>query len=275
MDARFDRKVRCRRLFGYRGVFSLLFLLLLPLGGTGLSGANVIAAEYKVHVGPNGWMPFVRINRNGADVSYYGLMFDLLDDFEKAHPEFNRKLVLSTRKRANAMMEKGEGIDLMLNSPLFVSIEILAHYKFTNALLRMHDKVISLKSQKLEYHTPHDLIGRKVGTIRGYGYGHFDFLLKNGLFEDVRVDSHSQAIGMLHKNRIEFYIGNNLVSPLYMKEMGLDISDFQFSDGSLYEFNVAFAVNKNRPELYDKLNSFVADYVSDGRFDALLKSYTE
>lgn len=258
----------------YARLCSLQFVIFI-LAFTGQATTRVVAAEYNLHVGPNGWMPFVRINRNGADVSYYGLMFDLLDEFEKAHPEFNRNLVLQTRKRVNAMMEKGEGIDVMLNSPLFVSIDVLTHYKFTNTLLRMHDKVISLKTNKSEYKTPHDLIGKSVGTIRGYGYGHFDFLLRNGLFDDVRVDSHSQAIGMLHKNRIEFYIGNSLVSPLYMKEMGLEISDFQFSKASLYEFNIGFAVNKNRPDLYNKLNQFVTDYVADGRFDALLESYTE
>lgn len=233
------------------------------------------ASEYNLHVGPHGWVPFVTVKREGMEISHDGIMFDFLDQFEAAYPEFKRKHVLSTRKRVNALMENGEIIDVMLTSPLFVSAEIFKHYKFTNTLVRTYDKVISRKNKNIQYITPHDLIDKKVGTIRGYSYGHFDFLLNLNLFEDVRVDSHTQAIGMLEKDRIDVYIGNSLVSPLYIKSLGLDINDFVISDASLYEFNLSFAVNKNQPELYEKLNDFIADFVADGSFDDLLKSYTE
>ena len=80
---------------------------------------------------------------------------------------------------------------------------------------------------------------------------------------------------MLNRKRINAYIGNSLATPLYIKQMGLDVSDFEFPESSLYEFNIAFAVNKRHPDLYEKLNGFVVEFVADGRFDALLKSYLE
>lgn len=238
-------------------------------------GSKAIATEYNIHVGPSGWVPFVMAEREGVEVTHQGVMFDFFDQFEAAYPQFTRKPVLLTRKRVNAKMAKGEVIDVMLNSPLFVSREVLEHYRFTDTLVRTYDKVITRKEQKFQYKTPHDLIDKKIGTIRGYSYSHFDFLLDFDFFEDIRVDSHTQAIGMLNRNRIDAYIGNSLVSPLYIKQMGLDVSDFVFPESSLYEVNIAFAVNKRHPELYEKLNKFVVEFVADGRFDALLKSYLE
>lgn len=249
------------------------FLALAFLFSTGLVSAD--AQEYNVHVGPNGYVPYVIVKRDGTEVSYYGLMFDFLDAFEAAHPEFKRKHMLLTRKRVNAKMAKGEDIDVMLNSPLFVSSKILQHYQFTDTLLRTEDKVITRKDQNFNYKEPHDLVGKTVGTIRGYGYGHLDFLMRLELFEDIRVDTHAQALGMLHKKRIDAYIGNNHVTPLYIKQLGLNVSDFDFSDVSLYQFNIGFAVNKRRPELYEQLNKFLVQYVADGSFDTLLRGYIE
>lgn len=246
---------------------SLLFLSLSSLGN------KADAIEYNLHVGPNGWLPFVMVERIGGEISHYGVMFDFLDQFEAAHPEFSRNNLLATRKRVNAMMEKGEKVDLMLSSPGFVSPKVLDNYKFTETLVRTTDKVISHRSQHFDYNTPHDLIDKKVGTIRGYSYGHFDFLMNFDYFNDVRVDTHSQAIGMLIKDRIDVYIGNSLASPFYIAKSGLDLSDFVFSEAALYEFNIAFAVNKRRPELYEKLNNFIVEFVADGKFDDLLDRY--
>lgn len=252
-----------------------VIVILLVLSSPGALGTKVNATEYNLHVGPTGWVPFVLVKREGTNISHYGLMFEFLDQFEAAHPEFTRKNVLSTRKRVNAMMARGEIIDVMLNSPSFASPEVLENYKFTETLVKTTDKVISRKDQNYQYKTPHDLIGKKVGTIRGYSYGHFDFLMSLDLFEDVRVDSHSQAIGMLQKNRVDVYIGNSLVSPFYIALTGLDLSDYVFPEASLYEFDIAFAVSKRHPELYEKLNQFIIEYVSDGKFDALLHNYLE
>lgn len=271
MNIFYNYSLTIRRMFLRLRVL-VIFMISLFLAGT---GASAIAQEYNVHVGPNGWAPYVIVKRDGTKVSYSGVMFDFLDEFEAVHPEFKRKHTLLTRKRVNAKMAKGEDIDVMMNSPLFVSSKVLKHYKFTDTLLRTEDKVVTLKEQKFVYKEPHDLVGKTVGTIRGYGYGHLDFLMRLELFQDLRVDTHAQAIGMLHKKRIDAYIGNNHVTPVYIKELGLDPSDFEFSEVSLYQFSIAFAVNKNRPGLYNKLNEFLIRYVADGSFDKLLESYID
>jgi len=235
----------------------------------------VSSAEYTIHAGPNGYAPFFVVQRNGENVEYSGLINDLLDVFEARNPEYRRNPILLTRKRANKRMANGEVFDVMFNSPLFVSDEILDHYTFTQTLLTSSDVVITRKDQNFEYREPKDLFNKTVATIRGYGYGDFDRLLEAGTIQGLRVDQHPQAIGMLARKRVEAYFGNIYVSPYYIKEMGLEISDFTFSEVSMYEFDFAFAVNNNKPKLYKKLNEFVGDVVASGVLDDLIKRYSE
>ncbi|MBX2884562.1 MAG: transporter substrate-binding domain-containing protein [Granulosicoccus sp.] len=233
------------------------------------------AGEYAVHVGPNGYAPYAIVERNGSDVRYHGVIFDFLDAFESANPEFKRKHALLTRKRANIKMENGEDIDLMFNSPLFVSDAIRKHYKFTDPLFTTKDVVVTHKNNKISYQQPQDLYGKSIGTIRGYSYGKFDRLIKNGLITDMRVDHHIQAIGMLEKGRIDAYFGNIFVSPHYIKQLGLKVSDFTFSDVPMYEFEFAFAVKKDKPALFKKLNDFLAATKIDGSLEVLINNYIE
>jgi len=231
------------------------------------------AEEYTIHAGPNGYAPFFMIEGSGDEVIYSGAIYDVLDAFEDQNPQYTRKSILLTRKRANLRMARGEVFDVMFNSPLFVSDEILKHYKFTRSMFTSRDVVITRKEQNFEYTKPADLYNKAVSTIRGYGYGDFDQFLESGLIRDVRVDRHQQAIGMLIKKRVDAYFGNIYVSPHVMKKMGLKVSDFKFSTVSMYDFDFAFAVNKKKPELYRKLDEFIGDSVAAGLVDSIFENY--
>ena len=248
-----------------------MLLLVLVL----FSSSNASATRYSVHVGPNGYEPYSIVERNGGEVSYSGIMFDLLDGFEKANPEFERTHSLLTRKRANLKMANGEAVDLMFNSPLFVSDEIKNHYEFTDPLVTTKDVVITHKNSDLAYQSVADLFGKTVGAIRGYSYGKFDDLIRGGLINVVRVDHHTQAIGMLEKGRIDAYFGNIFVTPHYIKSLDLQVGDFVFSGKAMYEFEFSFAVNRKKPELYSKLNAYIADAKANGSLDRMIRKYLE
>jgi len=223
----------------------------------------------------NGYEPYSIIERSGGTVRYRGIVFDLLDAFEESYPEFTRTHSLLTRKRANLKMANGEAIDLMFNSPLFVSAEIKQHYQFTEPLVVTKDVVITHKGSGFNYTKMIDLRGRTVGAIRGYSYGEFDNLLNARMIKDVRVDHHTQAIGMLAKGRIDAYFGNVFVSPHYIKSLGLPVSDFVFSDQPMYEFEFSFAVNRSKPDLLKKMNAFIADSRADGSLGRIIGHYLE
>ncbi len=233
------------------------------------------AEEYTIHTGPNGYAPFFMIEGSGDDAVYFGAIHDLLDIFEDRHPEYSRRPILMTAKRANLGLARGEGFDVMFNSPLFVSDDVLQYFRFTQTVFTSRDVVITRKDQEFEYTKPEDLFGQSVGAIRGYRYAQFDELLESGQISDVRVDEHPQAIGMLARGRIDAYFGNIFVSPYYIKQMGIKVSDFDFSKVSMYEFEFAFAVNKEKPELYKKLDTFISDIRYNGVLKRLLKSYLE
>lgn len=238
-----------------------------------LCSCQAASTQYSVHVGPNGFAPYSIVERSGSDIRYSGVMFDFLDAFEASNPEFERTHVLLTRKRANIKMANGEAVDLMFNSPLFVSEEIMQHYQFTAPLIATKDIVITHKNGDIAYKSAPDLFGKTVGAIRGYSYGEFDDYIRDGLINVVRLDQHTQAIGMLARGRIDAYFGNIFVSPHYIKLLNLQVSDFIFSDTPMYEFEFSFAVIKSKPNLYHKINRFIAESKANGSLDRMITEH--
>ncbi|MFK7992524.1 MAG: substrate-binding periplasmic protein [Granulosicoccus sp.] len=245
-------------------LFPSLFLFASSLGAS---------VTYSVHLGPHGYAPYFIVDKSEKGNVYSGIAHDLLDYFEQQNPGYKRTHLILPRKRVNTMMARGPVLDVMLNSQLFVTSDVLKHYQFTIPLFRSRDVVITRRDQAFEYSSPSDLHGKSVGTIIGYGYGEFDRLFSQGSVDDVRVDSHEQAIGMLVNKRTDAYLGNRFVSPYYMKRMGLNPTDFLLSEIPIYEFDLAFLVNKRKPELLEKLNQFIDQVIADGTRDRIIKQH--
>lgn len=237
--------------------------------------ASAVASEpYALLVGKNGYPPFVIVDVDDAGaVIYRGVVVDFLDAFEERYPGYQRQFVSLPRKRANAAMARGEKIDLMFQSPMFAAQSTKDHYQFTESLYRSKDVVITRKGDGLHYRSPEDLFGRKVGTISGYGYGIFDELFEAGKISDRRVNLHTQAIQLLDRNRVDAYFGNIHVSPYFIGELGLDPASFRLSEKSLFEFDLAFMVNRSKGSLYKDLNAFVRDSRDNGLLKEIMEGY--
>lgn len=234
----------------------------------------VASEPYAVLVGKNGYPPFVIVDTDSdGAVIYRGVVIDFLDAFEEQYPEYRRQFVSLPRKRANAAMAKGQKIDLMFQSPLFAQQSAKSHYEFTEILFRSKDVVITRQGDTLTYNAPEDLFGRDVGTILGYGYGSFDELFESGVISSRRVSSHTQAIQLLNRNRVDAYFGNIHVSPYFITKLGLDPSSFRFSEKSLFEFDLAFMVNRKKVKLLNDMNSFVRYGKESGLLKQIMESY--
>ncbi len=229
--------------------------------------------HYTIHTGPNGYPPFVIVGGNIGDPVYSGIVVDFLDAFENSDQRFKRRYVLLSRKRANALMAQGTTYDLMFQSPLFVNQNVLKHFKFTRSFLTSKDVLVTSSGSDLVYTEPESLYSKQIGIIRGYGYGEFDSLFDQNLITGLRVDSHRQAIGMVAEGRVDGYVGNIHVSPYYIKLAGKSRDEFQFSEQSMYEFDLAFLVNRRNHELYEALDAFINLSIEDGSLAAIVESY--
>jgi ABC-type amino acid transport substrate-binding protein len=239
-----------------------------------LFAATATAEPYALLVGKNGYPPFVIVDTDDAGaVVYRGVVVDFLDAFDNQYPGYERQFVSLPRKRANAAMARGQKIDLMFQSPMFAEPAVRDHYQFTESLYRSKDVVVTRKGDALIYRSPEDLFGRKVSTISGYGYGIFDELFDNGKISDRRVNLHTQAIQLLDRKRVDAYLGNIHVSPYFIGKLGLDPSSFRFSENSLFEFDLAFMVNRKKGGLLDDLNTFVRDSRDNGLLKEIMEGY--
>lgn len=243
--------------------------------GISLYSFAAYAEEYLVHTGPNGYPPFMFVHEHAGSTSYSGIVVDLLDAFEAANPEFNRSYNAMSRTRTNLHIKRGEFSDLMFFSPLFASEDTKKKYLFTEDLFVSKDIVVTRRNSGFKYKEHADLYGKNVAILRGYSYGEFDLMFKKGLVTPVAVDRHTQAVGMLSKGRVDAYFGNIHVTPFYMKQVGLPLSDFHFSDVAMFEIEYAFMIHSDKRKLYNALNRFIAEHKSNGSLQRIIDKYIQ
>ena len=261
--------------FLYSNITSLrrAFITATIFSGLSFYSAPMHAESYLVHTGPNGYPPYLFVDERADGVRYSGIIVDLLEAFEKEYPEFSHGFNSMSRTRANLHIARGEFSDLMFFSPEFASPSAMESYQFTHTLFNSKDVVVTLRGTEFKYRKPEDLYGKTVSTIRGYSYKEFDELIENGTISSVPVNLHVQAIGMLEKKRVDAYFGNMIVTPFYLKSMGLDESDFTMSEKALYEVKYAFMIHRDKHELYDALNDFIIIAKANGVFSSIVNKY--
>lgn len=202
-----------------------------------------------------------------------GILFDLLVQFQKQNFQYSIIYRNYPRRRVNEMLKRGEEIDLFFNSPLFTDEETKKYYNFSAVIFHTRDVVVSRKKDNFIYKSPKDLYGKRVATIRGFGYGAFDPLLKNGIIKDDRSPGNENLIQKLKYGRIDVFFGNIHVTPYYMKKMGMDMDEFRFSKKSLLEFNLLLVIRKDKKSFYKDFNKFVVKSRKNGLINRLEKKY--
>ncbi len=221
----------------------------------------------------SGYAPFSIVNKQNNQV-IAGVYFDILNLFVKEYPEYSIKYESYPSKRAIQMMMKGVKIDMTLESPLFVKEGTNIFYDFSEIVTTTKDIVITKKGSDLVYTKPEDLYGKTIAVIRGYSYGIFDALKKEGKIKYEVLNQHQQALKFLQLGRADALFGNIHVHPYHIKELGLELSDFNFSEKTLFEFDLAFQVRKDIGVL-PKLNKFIRKIKSDGTLDKIIDKYTK
>lgn len=252
-------------------VVSIKWILVLALVSSVANASP--STHYLVHTGPNGYPPFIFVHEQASAIHYSGVIVDLLDAFEAENPEFSREYNSMSRTRANLHIERGDFSDLMFFSEDFASPKTKKKYQFTHPLFSSKDIVVTRADSPLEYRKPADLHGKSVATLRGYAYGEFDRLFKLGIVESVALERHTQGIEMLERNRVDAYFGNMLVTPFYLKQIGLEQAAFKFSDIPLSEITFSFMIHRDKSELFNALNAFIRKAEDNGALQKMLNHY--
>ncbi len=225
----------------------------------------------------NSYPPFAILeNERDLHTKSSGVSIDMLDLFQEKYPTYNIVYKNYSVARGRHMEETGgEGLDITLGSPLFVSQAALKYFEFTAPFVQTKDKVITRKESPLIYKKPQDLYGKTVGVLLGYGYGEFDTLFEERTIRAERVTTHIQNIKKLNSGRIDAYFGNTHVSPYFMKQMGLNPDDYRYSEATLFEFDYGPFVTKRKPELRKDLTQFIEEIKKTGELEKIIATYTK
>ena len=244
--------------------WSFLFFLSFVLSAQAVQEIKMVVTDF-------GQVPFHMRSQTNDNLVSTGIVIDFLSAFQKAYPQYRIVIQGIPRPRQELALDKGTA-DMTYNSPLFVG-DKAEGFLWSSPFIRSRDCVISLKNSHLEFHGPKDLFGKEVGIIRGYGYGDYDRLIKEGQIKGRAVTETTQLIQMLKNKRIDAFFGNSVVTSYEMKLLKEDPKQFHFSSKSLYEFDFMFQINKRHNDLKRDLDHFIQKAKESGLIDKLTQRY--
>ena len=240
-----------------------------------ISGVSLFAKEY-VSAIPQ-YPPFsILENETQLKTDATGIYIDFMDLFQERYPQHKIVYHNIPSGRARHMTDNGlEGLEITWTSPMFMSDAANQHFDYAGEVARTKDKVVTRKGSSLVFNSKEDLYGKRVGVILGYGYGEYDELFEQRKIIPDRVPGHEPNILKLNVGRIDAYFGNIHVTPYTMVQLGIDPSNFVYSEETLFEFGLGPFISKRHPQLRDDMSRFIAEIRESGELQAIIDKYTK
>jgi hypothetical protein len=214
------------------------------------------------------------LSENGDHIE--GIVPEFLHHFAKEYPEYKFHFVYFPRARADSMMAYNSSeIDLTMMSPAFAKKDVMVYYRFTDPIFPAGDSIFSLKEKPLQFEKVSDLYGKRIGTIRGYGYAGLDADLASGKIIDQRVNSIQQNINKLLLKRLDGFIASEYPAKFHLKGMGVPIEQFHVSEKKLYSFDLMYLVKKTHKSLIKDMNTYIKKVKKEGLVQEWVDKYTK
>ncbi|OHD18017.1 MAG: hypothetical protein A2086_15790 [Spirochaetes bacterium GWD1_27_9] len=252
-----------------KNIFGVIFLFLILSITVIFSETNY--EQINAIFNDAGYAPFhMKPDKSGGELKE-GIVVDLLNEFQKEYKNYKITIIGLPKKREQISLDYNKA-DLSYNSPLFTG-DRAKNFIWSEPFVKSKDCVVMLKDNQFKFEKPEDLFGKKVGKIRGFGYGEFDNLFEEKKIIGYDVTDSIQLIAMLKKHRIDCFFGNTYVTPYEIKLNNEDMKDFYFSDKSLYEFELMFQINKNKTKLKEDLDKFIIKAKENGLLKKIEAKY--
>ncbi|EKO3659247.1 transporter substrate-binding domain-containing protein [Vibrio metschnikovii] len=135
-------------------------------------------------------------------------------------------------------------------------------------------KFITLPTNAFEYSGLDSLAGKRVGTVRGYGYG--DDFLNSTLFNRSEANDLISNLRRLEAGRIDVTLEDELVARSLMSDNGLDANNYRFTTSGLSANSLHVTsglANPNALEYIEAFNRGLEQIKANGTFDKILLKY--
>jgi ABC-type amino acid transport substrate-binding protein len=186
-----------------------------------------------------------------------GMYFDLIEAFEKAHPQFKILRETLSRKRIDARLSEGSVDAFSLTSTEFLPDNVHPKYIPTDIIWITSDILLSLNKTKLSHIEPKRLLGKNIGVIHGNDYMHFNVHFDSGSIHRVDAYTTSELLALLSANRIEGVIINQHGLQSHIEKNGYQTESFYIAHKALYSFNLVTMVSSEKMEFFQAFNDFI------------------
>ncbi|GHW08648.1 amino acid ABC transporter, periplasmic amino acid-binding protein, putative [Vibrio cholerae] len=152
--------------------------------------------------------------------------------------------------------------------------ERTAYLTYSDNYLTNQVKFIKKAGDNFEFAGLASLDGKKVGIVRGYGYGD-EFMNDPSFFRPESTDL-KQNLQKLQAGRIDLAVEDELVAKSIITEAGMNLADFAFTNQAISENPLHVTSGKANPrseELVAAFNKGLAEIKANGTFDKLLADY--
>ena len=233
-----------------------LIVLLTFLSWT--SGAKTLTAAQ------DPWPPFV------TSEAPHGLSVELVS---AALETQGYQLEFQIMPWARALSEVQTGnIDLLIAT--WFTEQRTRNFAYSDHYLYNQIKFITLPTNTFEYSGLDSLAGKRVGTVRGYGYG--DDFLNSTLFNRSEANDLISNLRRLEAGRIDVTLEDELVARSLMSDNGFDANNYRFTASSLSTNSLHVTsglANPNASEYIEAFNKGLQKIKANGTFDKILRKY--
>lgn len=221
---------------------------------------------YTVSAAQNPWPPFAM---KGA-ANNQGIAVDIVTAALKTQ---GHEVEVKILPWSRALEDVKEGrIDLLIAT--WFTQERSSYLTYSDSYLENKLKFIKKPSDSFEFSGFASLDGKKVGIVRGYGYGD-DFLRANN-FSRPKANNLISNLKKLKSGRIDLTLEDELVAKSAITKNGFNAGDFSFTDNALSVNPLHVTSGKANPksaELIEAFNAGLATIKSNGKLNEILAKY--
>lgn len=250
-------------------IFQNTFFLIAVSMGL-MPAAHATPENKEIVVGFNNvaWPPYLIKDPNGK---IHGIMIDVIKTIASKHG-FSVKITSLPEKRAIRAIASGD-IDAYSKAKEWVKNP--EAYLWTDPVVDSTDVLIFPKDRPVDFETPDDLKGKKIGAILGYRYPLLEPYFADGRIKRDDVKRDSLMLGKLLRGRDDAAIINKLVAFWVIRQNPEFKGKFAFSDEPVGEAGCGFMFTpkRNWGPFIETFNNELAVMETDGRLDAIVRKY--
>lgn len=198
-----------------------------------------------------------------------GIFVDIFTYIEtKSNHEFIFKVMPAAR--ALAAFNQGEiDIEPGVSDEWRVHEKVLGVYSIdyeTSA-----EVIVSNEKMMIDVRTPDDLLGKKVGIVRGYSYPKFDQYLNEGKIKKIENISEINLLKQLDANRLEYiFIGYKTIR--YYQKYYPEFKKFTIGN-AVQKSLIKMRLHPKKAVFIDELNTILAEMKEDGVIEKIYNKY--